>query len=427
MKSVDEEDKDKDKEPTERFVRLPGGHVVAGRYTITRVVGEGAQGVVYEAQRTDATGRVAIKVLHRHLCGSEVIQRRFEREARILARLDGEHLVKQLDYLEEDGLLMLALEYIDGTSLEARLAEPRPLPIKEAVEIALQICAALGAAHAAGIIHRDLKPANVLLERPEPEPDSEPAPRPGRPRVPPNVLPDSVRVRVVDFGVARVLAGEGMTTNLTAQGMIFGTPEYMAPEQARGDGADARSDIYAAGVILYEMTVGRTPFHARSAVATMAAHLTEAPIPPRAARPGGKISSALEAVILRALAKDPAERYPDARAFAEALDAASSEHRVIAVPSSPIGPIDPIDPELAAIGDTDLHVDAPALGIAKTQLSLARPEAIDAPLAMPVVPPTILAPTRAGDPPARSPWLWAAVAIVAAAIGIFLGAFIGAR
>jgi serine/threonine-protein kinase len=449
-----------------KYALLPSGHTIAGRYRITRVKGEGAQGVVYEALRVPEEKHVALKVLHRHLCGSDQIFKRFHREARILKRLDGEHLVKLLDFIEDDGLVILALDYVDGTSLEARLKERCPLEIKEAIEITLQICAALGAAHAAGIVHRDLKPANVLLEHPEPEPVSTPGllVQDGPPPAPlpapgsierwqsqsPFAKAEHLRVRVVDFGLAKVLAGDPMTTSLTEHGMIFGTPEYMAPEQARGDEADARSDLYAAGVILYEMTVGRAPFHGLGPLATMTAHQTETPPAPRAARPGGEISAALEAVILRALAKAPADRYPDARTFAEALAATRHQQRVIAIPAAPF------DPDLAATGDTDLHLSMPAIGTAKTlpgpalaalrrydldqaesQKPMAPRATTDAdtgPTKRPYAPAQRTEPRSgaavqdpANIPHGRNLWFWAVIAIVAALIGVALGALMGTR
>jgi serine/threonine-protein kinase len=447
------------------YTVLPRGHRIAGRFVIESVIGEGAQGVVYlataepelapeaspEAASIDeppGEHRVALKVIHRHLTGDPQIFKRFQREAQILKRLDGEHIVRLLDFVEDDGLLVIALEHVEGISLEARLKEQSPLEIKEALEIALQICAALGAAHAAGIVHRDLKPANVLIEQR----------RAGR-------GPSSqLRVKVVDFGLARVMQGdkEG-TTGLTEQGMIFGTPEYMAPEQARGDEADTRSDLYAAGVILYEMVVGHVPFPGKSPLGAMSAHLTEPPPPPREARPGPAISAALEAVILRALAKEPLDRYRNARAFAEAIDSARNEPLVIKPPQA-----EGDDP--SAVGDTDLHLAPPTLATAATlpthvvsdalREQLKRVEIVSAsPAPQPAAPPrprsdppgigttlrSVAVPPGVGtarvgrspgadlggapgsDPPRPTRWIWAAVAIIAAMVGVIIGAVVGTR
>jgi serine/threonine protein kinase len=436
-----------------QYTLLPSGHRIADRYRVLSVIGEGAQGVVYLAVREPEGFRVALKVLHRHLCGDPQIKRRFHREAEILKQLDGEHLVRLFDFIEEDGLLIIALEYIEGTSLEARLKETCPLEIKEAVEITLQICAALGAAHAAGIVHRDLKPANVLLEHPVEPTSTRSADRRSPPPGPRSPLsasgPDlprartDVRVRVVDFGVAKMLRSAQMTSMVTAQGTILGTPEYMAPEQARGDEADARSDLYAAGVMLYEMAVGRVPFKGWSSLAVMTAHLAEAPQAPRIARPGGAISASLDAVILRALQKSPADRYPSARAFAEALAGTRDEHRVIGRPPG-------ADPELLAVVDTELQVNLDALATAKTMpvnvVSDALKEEIRKAAAsrkagdglattksmsasdMPTARSTVNAvAVPVYVPPGRSGWLWAVIAIIAAAVGVVLGAIIGAR
>jgi len=296
---------------------LPNGLRVGGRYVIDAVVGEGASGIVYRAHREPDGERVALKIIHRDLCGDEQIFKRFQREAEILKRIEGQHIAKMYDFLEESGLLIIALEYVDGRSLEAILKSSPP-DIDQAVEITLQVCAALGAAHAAGVVHRDLKPANVIVERF-------------------TSRTTGLRVRVVDFGLAKVVHGDAApppSTSLTQRDMIFGTPTYMAPEQIRGDEIDLRADLYAAGVILYEMVVGAVPFSGRTVLATMEAHLREEVPHPRSTRSGHSVPPSLAAVILRALAKDPQARYPSARAFAEALTAAWSE-RLVITPSAP--------------------------------------------------------------------------------------------
>ena len=438
---------------------LPTGKTIGGRYVIESVIGDGAHAVVYLARRerppapdtessvdeTPASDKVALKVIHRHLCGDPQIYQRFHREAVILTRLHGEHVVKLFDVIEEDGLLTIALEHVEGMSLQARLRKA-PLTVGEAVEITLQICAALGAAHAAGIVHRDLNPANVLVtEQPRASSGSSAAHASSGPAE----AATKISVKVVDFGLARLVKGDKELTSLTEQGMIFGTPEYMAPEHARGDEADARSDLYAAGVMLFEMAVGEPPFKGRSAIAAMTAHVSEAPPLPRSLRTDGRISAALEAIILRSLAKDPADRYPSARAFAEAIASADKQPPVINPPRD-------VDIELLGAGDTDLHLPPPSLATAKTiptmeipiearaQLDRAQSEAAaraplptepdpprpdasvapQTPSAM-TVPDTLLSPVY--NPPSRSRWLWALVAIVAAAVGIVIGAIAGAR
>ncbi|WP_437610517.1 serine/threonine-protein kinase [Sorangium sp. So ce834] len=406
--------------------RLAPGHRVASRYTVESVVGEGTSGVVYRAARDEDGRRVALKVIHRHLSGAPQIFRRYHREAAILKRLEGPHVVRMLDFVEEGGLLTIALEHIDGSSLEELLREHAPIEVDRAIEIALQICAALETAHAAGVVHRDLKPANVLIERPgAPPPGGQPGGAPS---------PLAGRVRVVDFGLAKVVHGEQMTTGLTEQGMIFGTPEYMAPEQVRGEDVDPRCDIYALGCILYEMVVGAVPFSKRTPIAVMTAQITEQPLPPRSGKRDGLISAGLEAVILRALAKDPAERHPSARAFADALRACR-ERRVVG--HTPTGLADAISITELGLERTGLdHAATPqndvstadvapavppresqGIGALPAGRAAARGDALGRGAA------AAATPERAS----RERLLWTVVAILCAAAGIVVGTLFGAR
>jgi eukaryotic-like serine/threonine-protein kinase len=322
---------------------LRAGERFAGGYEIQRILGEGASGVVYVAtpiaqaasDRALVLGagqHVALKVIHRHLVKDRQISRRFHREAAILGKLVCPQLVPLLDFGElDDGVLYMALELVDGRALD-ELMQGGPLDVARSVEICKQICLALDAAHGSGIVHRDLKPGNVIIES-----------RPG----------EKERARVLDFGMAKVLRGDPLDSlnALTEQNMVFGTPEYMAPEQARGDEVDARSDIYAAGVILYEMLTGTVPFRASSPIGVMTAHLLEEPAAPSSRAPRDKISPALEAVVLHALAKSKADRYPSATALAEALDRAlESPTDVVSTAPPPASRV--TDPELA-LQDTE--------------------------------------------------------------------------
>jgi serine/threonine protein kinase len=349
-----------------------------------------------------------------------------------------------LDFVEDDGLLVIALEYVEGISLEAMIEDKAPLDLDLAIEVTLQVCAALGAAHANGIVHRDLKPANVLLARP-------PGGAPSSAAM--SVVPSSVRevrVKVVDFGFAKVLRSGPATPNLTEQGMIFGTPEYMAPEQAAGETVDARADLYAAGVILYEMAVGEVPFKGNNPLGTMTAHLVK-PVPsPRAGRYGSRITPALEAVIVRALAKKPADRHASARELAEAIASARDEHRVIA--GLPV-----TNPDEIAQSDTDLHLEPGELGGANTlraeeiagmksegaisvpprptEVPATKPSAVRAPDRRPAPKPPILRPEILDEPTAVSGedprgWsrlVWVVVAVVAALVGVGIGVIVGTR
>ena len=361
--------------------RLAPGRVVASRYTVESVIGEGASGIVYLAKDGETGAEVALKVIHRSLCFDPLFSRRFSREAAILKQLEGNHIVRLLDVTEDDGLPVLVLEYVEGLSLEATLRKHRP-SVGEAVEITLQICAALGAAHAGGFVHRDLKPGNVIIQG-----------ELGTTRVP--------MVWVVDFGLGKALHRDPSGTSLTERNMILGTPEYMSPEQVRGDDVDHRCDIYAAGVLLFEMLTGRAPYGGKTPIAAMTAHLTE-PIPsPRASSPDRDIPPALEAVVHRALAKDPTERYETARAFAEALSAARDEHHVIA-------PAAVDDADALATGDTELEL----------RTAVAKAVALEAKAAPPVA-------TPPEERPGQLPWIL--IALVLAAVAMAIGAMAGAR
>ncbi len=380
---------------------LRAGDVVADRYRLAEVIGEGASGVVYLARTLADDQPVALKVIHRELCGDRQIFGRYQREATILRRLHGPHIVAIRDFIEHDGLLVIALDYVDGSSLEEALASP--LSIDQAIEVACQIASGLETAHAAGVIHRDLKPANIMIE---PRGFSSSS----------SVVP---RVRVLDFGLAKVLHGDQMTTGLTEHDMIFGTPEYMAPEQARGDELDPRCDVYATGVMIYEMATGRVPFSRRTPLATMTAQLTEPVEPPRVVAPTRDIPTTLEAVILRALEKDRDRRFPSARALREAL-LAVRERRVVSVHPGGDAPSAGADIEL---GETDL-------AIRLSQVVPERRAEMDsrAPRSTPSSPKIASARPTEALPVASSPaGGWTVVAVLVALVAIGLGALLALR
>ncbi len=271
-----------------------------GDYAVSGVLGEGGTGIVYDARTRDGK-TIALKVMHDSLAGDLQIRGRFKREAAILRRLDGDHVCPILDFGEVPGeepgttVLYIALPKIEGLSLADLLAKGL-LDVDRALDILLEILDALTSAHAHGVIHRDLKPANVLLEH-------------------------GKKVVVVDFGMSKIVTGGASgTTNLTTHSMVFGTPEYMSPEQARGDELDARCDVYAAGIMLYEMLCGTKPFLGPTPLSVLTAHLTSELVPPNDQPLGrGRLTRALDAVVLHALARDREERYPTARALAAAI------------------------------------------------------------------------------------------------------------
>lgn len=358
---------------------LPVGELVAGRYRIVAVLGEGATSVVYVATKEGTGERVALKVIHRHLLGDPQVSKRFRREARILAHVTGEHVVRLRDVVEHEGLVALALDLAPGRSLESRLAKG-PLPVDEAVELASQVTLALESAHEAGVIHRDLKPANVLVEE-----------RDG-----------ALFARVVDFGLAKAVHGDAVTTGLTEHDMICGTPDYMAPEQIRGEDLTPRVDVYAAGVMLYRMLTGKLPFTGKTPVAAMTAHLTARIEPPRAARPDRQIPPAVEAVVLRALARDPADRYGSARELGQALAAVGA--RATVAPSS-------------GERTTDLALGATDLDHALSRSDIAQRPTLPAPAAQ-------SSSVTRRDAGGRA---FLVVVLVACLAGIALGAWLGLR
>lgn len=268
------------------------GTSVAG-YAIVERIGRGATGVVYRATKD---GRdVAFKVLNPALANLDTLRRRFLREARALTQLDHPNVVAIDDFGVEGELAYIAMELLEGETLEDAL-ESAPLPPARALEIMTQVLQGLAFAHARQIVHRDLKPANVFL------------PRGGE-------------VRVLDFGLAKFLSIDEVSSEgtLTRRGRVVGTPAYMAPEQISGASLDVRADVYAAGTLLFELLADRRPFPYTRRSALLRAHLFEDVPRLASVRPGLVVDEGLEAVVRRALAKDPAERFADAGAMLEAL------------------------------------------------------------------------------------------------------------
>jgi eukaryotic-like serine/threonine-protein kinase len=259
------------------------GQTVEGRYLVDGVLGHGGMGVVYEVTHTGIRKRFAMKVLRRELTKSPESVERFYTEARAAASIGSEHIVDISDFVRlADGSVGFVMEFLDGEPLSA--AMKRGLALEDIFDICLQTCEALAAAHRSGIIHRDLKPDNVFLVR----------------------RASGAFVKVVDFGVAKVA---GSAKNLTRTGTVFGTPYYMSPEQAAGKTVDARTDVYAMGVIMYEMVAGKVPFEADTFMGILTKHLFETPLPPRELKLDFHLPVGLESIILMCLEKDPRARY----------------------------------------------------------------------------------------------------------------------
>jgi serine/threonine-protein kinase len=278
------------------------GEVIDGRYRIEGVLGVGGLGVVYRAEHQGLRRFVALKVMHEIFADHDELRKRFEREARALSALDHPNIVAITDFGAHAGAPYLAMQLIDGQSLSRRLADG-PLPIDEAIEITRQILEALIAAHAHGVVHRDLKPGNVMIEK-----DAD----------------DRLRVRIVDFGLARIADPQtdvSPDATLTKLGTVIGSPSYMAPEQTTASKADGRADLYALGIILYEMLVGRPPFVHEDKLDTVRSHLTAEVPPPQSLRPGLQLTSQLDALLDKALAKVREDRFASAEEMKEALEA----------------------------------------------------------------------------------------------------------
>jgi serine/threonine-protein kinase len=287
------------------------GLVLYGQFEVQDECGQGAMGTVYRAHQRTIDRIVAIKILRRELLQEPGVVRRFVREARAAAKLShpnivAVHLVGETD----DGVPFLVMEYVDGVSLEALCQKDGRQSPARTIALGRQIATALAEAHHAGIVHRDLKPANILVSAHARVPDL---------------------VKVLDFGIAKIVDRSGGESQVTRDGMIFGTPHYIAPEQASGEAIDARADLYALGVILFRLTTGRLPFEGGAGMQVVLRHLREPPPRPRDLEPS--IPEPLESLILSCLAKDRSERPASAEALLSELEWIEA-----ALPNLPVEP-----------------------------------------------------------------------------------------
>ncbi len=273
------------------------GTTLPGGYVILELVGVGGMGRVYRAEQKALGRTVAVKIIHPHLLGDENASVRFITEARAASRLNHPNSVAVIDFGKNGDQLYLVMELLRGRDLARVVYEDGPLPFRRIVDVMCQVLAALAEAHHLDIIHRDLKPENIVLEPMRSGGDF---------------------VKVVDFGLAKMRV-EVAATNITMPGIVCGTPDYMAPEQGRGDLIDGRSDLYGIGVIVYQLLTGRLPFEAESPTQVVLMHLSQPPVDPRMVAPDREIPDALATVCLRSLEKDPAQRYQSADQFAAAL------------------------------------------------------------------------------------------------------------
>lgn len=272
-----------------------------GRYLLEHELGRGGMATVHLARDAELDRPVAVKVLAGHLSGDEDLRERFVREARMAAGLSHPNVVQVFDAGEEDGRLFIVMEYVPGITLADELHRAGKLDPSAAVDLALQACAGLGHAHDAGLVHRDVKPGNLILR-------------------------EDGTLKITDFGIARAVEA----TQLTQVGSVLGTAAYLSPEQAGGERVTAATDIYALGVVLYELLTGRTPFVIESLTDLLAKHRESAVTPVRELEPA--VPEPLEAAVMKCLARNPDYRPPSAAALAHELAAGSPEPPTVPLP-----------------------------------------------------------------------------------------------
>ena len=273
-------------DPPEQPVDPLIGKTIDGRYEIEGRLGEGGMGVVYQAKHVVLGKALAMKVLRADVSKDQEIMQRFRQEAQSASAIGSQHIIDISDFGQlPDGATYFIMEYLDGKELTKVIEQEQPIDPARLGHVAKQLCDALGAAHERGIVHRDMKPDNVFLVKRGKDPDF---------------------VKVLDFGIAKV---GGASSKLTKAGQVFGTPHYMSPEQCAGQSVDSRTDVYALGVILYELACGKVPFDADNLMGILTKHIYEQPIPLHQLPPPVDVPPGLEAVILKCLAKSTDQRY----------------------------------------------------------------------------------------------------------------------
>lgn len=292
--------------------------VLSGRYRLISPLGTGGMASVYLASDERLGRRVAVKILHAHFASDPTFVARFEQEARLAAALSHPHIVQVYDVGHDGDQPYIVMEYVEGETLKDLIIRTGPLPVQRALEIISGVLAALTFAHEHNSVHRDIKSQNILLTR-------------------------SGDVKVADFGIARELSGAAART-LTVTGMVIGSVHYFSPEQAQGQPATPRSDVYAAGVVLYEMLTGKLPFDAENPLAVAMQHINQAP--PLPSRINATIPPSVERVVLTALSKDPAARYASAARMKEAVDALRNSAGELTRMATRLAPAAPLAPSL---------------------------------------------------------------------------------
>jgi serine/threonine protein kinase len=382
------------------------GREIAGRYRVLAKLGEGGMGAVYRGEQISLKRKVAIKLLRPELSRDAGLVRRFNAEAELAARISHPNTVNIHDFGQDvDGTLFIVMELVEGRSLRQVITSEGPLPPRRALAIAAQLAASLGDAHARGVVHRDLKPDNVMLtER-------------GK---------DRDVVRVLDFGIAKLKEDGRTTANVMTQaGDIVGTPQYMAPEQIRGESVDGRTDVYALGAMMYEMLTGRLPFEGPSVMAILSKHLLETPEPPSRRRPDLGLPPGIDELVMGAMAKDIQQRIASMEQLAERIAALGLDGPPLATPpvsGAAWAPSYPPGPPPAAMyspppGPPPMS-GAPLPG-AFTPISAAPP--VVQPFA--VLPD---GPVHIGEQPASRAPMWIGIGVVAV-VGLGAGAWLLGR
>jgi serine/threonine-protein kinase len=280
--------------------KLEKGQIFASRYEILGRVGTGGMGIVYRARDRQLDEVVALKVLRAEVLRDDPsLLDRFKQEIKLARKITHRNVLRTHDFGETDGVSYISMEYLEGVTLKDLIRSRGALPMGVGLSIAKQMCHGLDAAHQGGVVHRDIKPQNMLI------------------------IPESGDLKIMDFGIARVSEMKGgESSGLTTAGTVMGTPDYMPPEQAQGQPADFRSDIYSLGVVLFETFTGRLPFEGDSVMAIVMSHIQRTPPKPRSLNP--RVPADLEATILRCLEKDPARRFGKVEEIQEKLTAISS-------------------------------------------------------------------------------------------------------
>jgi len=370
-------------------LQIAAGTLIDGRYRVISRVGSGGMAEVYCAEDTQLGRRVAVKLLHERFAQDAEFVERFRREASSAASLSHANIVNVYDRGEWGGTYYIAMEFLDGRSLDSIVREEAPLTPERAIDITEQVLRAARFAHRRGVVHRDLKPHNVILD-------------------------DEGRVKVTDFGIARAGSSE-----ITQTGSIMGTARYLSPEQAQGQSVGARSDLYAIGIMLYELLTGAVPFEGESVVAIALRHLSEPPRPPSALVPS--ISPSLNAIVMRALEKNPEHRFADADEFLAALEhererlrREDGSHTAALAPITPMAvlPAAPAYPHPASYTTQPIGPIGPATGAYATAPAYWDPNTTG------IIPPgSIVLPPGSRD--RRGPvWPWVLLGMVVAAVAV---------